>query len=97
MPATPSAQDHNISEQLAAIDHLIEDAKRLRKAQEREVERLHAAGLDTRSAEGLLDAYRAGARIATERKRSWKRSWRAVPHLSGGHDRSGYQSQGARR
>jgi hypothetical protein len=75
MPATPSqsAKDHNISEQLAAIDRLIEEAKNLTKAQEREVERLHAAGLDTRSAEGLLDAYRASVRIASERKRELKK------------------------
>jgi hypothetical protein len=71
MPATPSqsGQDHNLSEQLAAIDRLLEEARNLTKAQEREVERLHAAGLDTRSAEGLLDAYRASVRIASERRR----------------------------
>jgi len=54
---------------MAAIDRLLEEARNLTKAQEREVERLHAAGLDTRSAEGLLDAYRASVRIASERRR----------------------------
>jgi hypothetical protein len=66
---SPSGQDHNPSEQLAAIDRLLEGAKNLTKAQEQEVERLRAAGLDTRSAEGLLDAYRASVRIASERRR----------------------------
>jgi hypothetical protein len=71
MPPRPSqsGQDHNPSEQLAAIDRLLEGARNLTKAQEQEVERLRAAGLDTRSAEGLLDAYRASVRIASERRR----------------------------
>jgi hypothetical protein len=71
MPPRPSqsGQDRNPSEELAAIDRLLEGAKNLTKAQEREVERLRAAGLDTRSAEGLLDAYRASVRIASERRR----------------------------
>lgn len=59
--------------QLAALESLVEEARKLVQAQEQEVERLRAAGHDTKRAEGLLDAYRESARIAAERKRELER------------------------
>jgi hypothetical protein len=55
-------------DELKALDQLLEDASKLIRAQEREVARLHAAGLDPAQAESLLEAYRMSARIAATRK-----------------------------
>jgi len=59
--------------QLAALESLVEEARKLVQTQEQEVERLRAAGHDTKRAEGLLDAYRESTRIAAERKRELER------------------------
>jgi len=71
MPTTeprPSNQE-GLQVRLAAIDKLIEEAEKLISAQEQEVDRMRAAGLDTRHAQGLLEAYRASARIAVQERR----------------------------
>lgn len=71
MPTTeprPSNQE-GLQVRLAAIDKLIEEAEKLISAQEQEVDRMRAAGLDTRHAQGLLEAYQASARIAVQERR----------------------------
>lgn len=59
----------SLQEKLAAVNRLIAQTEQLIGAQEQEVAKLKAAGLDARHAEGLLDAYRASARIASAEKR----------------------------
>ena len=71
--ATQSGEGESAQVQLAALESLLEEARKLIQAQEQEVERLRAAGQDPKRAEGLLDAYRESARIAAERKRELER------------------------
>jgi hypothetical protein len=66
--AAQSGEGESAQVQLAALESLLEEARKLIQAQEHEVESLRAAGQDTKRAEGLLDAYRESARIAAERK-----------------------------
>ena len=58
----------SLEQKLAAVNQIIEDAASLTRAQEKEVARMRAAGLDSARAEALLEAYRWSARIAAERK-----------------------------
>ncbi len=71
--AAQSGEGKSAQVQLAALESLLEEARKLIQAQEREVESLRAAGQNTKRAEGLLDAYRESARIAAERKRELER------------------------
>ena len=71
MPATTSHSDESerLQVKLAATKKLVEEAEKLIHAQEQEVARMRSAGLDTKHAEGLLEAYRESARIALRQVR----------------------------
>jgi hypothetical protein len=58
----------SLGEKLAAANVLVEEARKLIAAQEQEVARMRAAGLNPRNAQGLLDAYRASLRLADQEK-----------------------------
>lgn len=68
-PDSRSNEDDNLQVKLAATKRLVEEAEKLIHAQEQEVSRMRSAGLDTRHAEGLLEAYRESARIALRQHR----------------------------
>jgi hypothetical protein len=69
MPDFRSNEDETLQGKLAATKKLVEEAEKLIRAQEEEVARMRSAGLDTRHAEGLLEAYRESARIALKEHR----------------------------
>jgi hypothetical protein len=58
----------SLGERLAAASVLVEEARKLIAAQEQEVARMRAAGLNPGKAQGLLDAYRASLRLADQEK-----------------------------
>ena len=55
-------------EKLAAANELVDEARKLVTAQEQEVARLRAAGLNPSKAQALLDAYRVSLRLADKEK-----------------------------
>lgn len=57
--------DHE--EEVQAADQAVQAAHSLIRAQEADVDRMRAVGLNTQRAEALLHAYREGARLAEER------------------------------
>jgi hypothetical protein len=66
-PQPSKAEDLQVK--LAAVIRLIEEAEGLIRAQEQQVDRMRASGLDSRHAQGLLEAYRASVRIAVQEQR----------------------------
>jgi len=56
----------DLFERLRFAEAAVEEAKRLVRAQEAEVTRMKATGLDASRAEMLLRAYREGVRLAGE-------------------------------
>lgn len=70
MPATEPQQNkaEDLQVKLSAVLRLIEEAEGLIQAQEQQVDRMRTSGLDCRHAQGLLEAYRASARIAIQEK-----------------------------
>ena len=71
MPATEPQQNkaEDLQVKLSAVLRLIEEAEGLIQAQEQQVDKMRTSGLDCRHAQGLLEAYRASARIAIQEKR----------------------------
>jgi hypothetical protein len=57
----------DLDRQLAETEEAIRTADNLARAKQAEVERMKAAGLNTKLAEGLLEAYRVALRLTRER------------------------------
>jgi hypothetical protein len=55
-------------EKLAAANELVDEARKLVTAQEQEVARMRAAGLNSSKAQALLDAYRVSLHLADKEK-----------------------------